>query len=150
MDFKSISNIGSILGYISTAIALFIIVRNWVQKRSTNYIRNATHANEHEEEDRRINGRLDDLNEKLTEFFETDTEFKSRMRDYMNAQNNTSKKLLANIIEMTYYNNRDRKQLDQNEVRRIIETYEIYHGDEIHGNSYITALYNEMMDWERV
>jgi len=57
---------------------------------------------------------------------------------------------MANIIETTYYTNREKRCLDMNEFRRITEVYEIYHSDEIHGNSYISELYEEMMTWERV
>lgn len=71
------------------------------------------------------------------------------MDKHITSQNNVDKKLMANIIESLYYQNRDKRCLDMNELRRLTEVYEIYSGDEIHGNSYISEMYKEMITWER-
>ena len=79
-----------------------------------------------------------------------DEEFKTMMGEYIESQNNVNKRVLANIIETTYYENREDRTLDTNQLKRVTEAYVLYHSEQIHGNSYISQLYEEMMTWERV
>ena len=144
-----VKTVGTILGYIATAIGLYVLIRNRILKGAKKYVERESGLENNQKTDAELLEKVEKLTARFDIFLEEDEAFKSRMREHIDSQNNTNKKLLANIIEQTYYANRDKKCLDRNEAKRITEVYEIYSGEEIHGNSYIKALYIEMINtWE--
>lgn len=147
---ETVKTIGTLLGYIATAIGLFTLGWTAIRKREKNVIVRESGKDQLTERMNGIDGKLDALTESLQQMVKEDRIFREKVNEHIVSQNDTNKKLLASIIEQTYYNNRYQRTLDMNEFRRVTETYEIYHGDEIKGNSYITALYDEMMTWDRV
>ena len=81
---------------------------------------------------------------------EEDDKFRSDVRNMLNKQGHASKQSLAFIIESTYTQKKNIKQLTPLELKRITSAYPVYH-DELEGNSYITELYTEMIDeWEHL
>ncbi len=145
-----VKNVGTLLGYVATAIGLLTLFWTRLMKKQRSVIIRESGKEKLDERVTKMDKKLDALADSLQSLVKTNTQFQEKMNLHIETQNNTNKKLLASIIEQTYYANRDKKALDMNEFRRITETYEIYHGDEIHGNSYISALYDEMMTWERL
>lgn len=146
-----VKTIGTILGYIATAIGLYVLIRNRVLKGAQKYVVRESGLEKNKKADAELLQKVEELTERFNQFVEEDTAFRLRMQEHIASQNDTNRKLLANIIEQTYYSNRDKKCLDRNEFKRISEVYEIYSSEEVHGNSYISALVAEMMDtWEKL
>lgn len=145
-----LTKIGTILGYISTAVALFVLVKTQILSKTDKHIKEVAGVEGSEKVHHEHDSRLDVLEDRFTKFLEADAAFKEKMDKHIESQTNVDKKLMANIIENLYYQNRDKQCLDMNEFRRLTEVYAIYHGDQIHGNSYISELYEEMILWERV
>lgn len=147
---EQIKNIGAILGYIATAIGLFAVIRTAVMTRTKKYVEETAGTEESSRIQSAFDSRLTDLETKFIEFIERDSQFKAKMDSHIATQQNVDRKLMANIIEKLYYQNRDVKTLDSNEFRRLTEVYAIYHNPPVNGNSYISELYRIMMEWERV
>lgn len=147
---ETIKNIGAILGYIATAIGLLAIVRTAILSGTQKYVEETAGTEESDRIHHELDGRLIALEEKFIEFIERDTKFKDKMDSHIATQQVVDRKLMANIIENLYYQNRNAKTLDSNEFRRLTEVYAIYHSPPVNGNSYISELYRIMMEWERV
>lgn len=147
---EHIKNIGAILGYIATAIGLVAVIRTAIMARTKKYVEETAGTEESDKIHHALDARLTALEEKFTEFIEKDTQFKDKMDSHIATQQIVDRKLMANIIEKLYYQNRDVKTLDSNEFRRLTEVYDIYHNPPVNGNSYISELYRIMMEWERV
>lgn len=145
-----ITKIGTILGYVSTAIALYVVLKTSVLKKTDKHIKAVAGKEESDKVHTELDNRLDRLESQFSGFIEKDEEFKTMMGEYIESQNNVNKRVLANIIETTYYENREDRTLDTNQLKRVTEAYALYHSEQIHGNSYISQLYEEMMTWERV
>lgn len=146
-----VKTVGTILGYIATAIGLYVLIRNRVLKGASRYIVRESGLEKNKKADAELLEKVGKLAERFDAFITEDEAFKERMRSHIKAQNSTNRKLLANIIEQTYYANRDKKCLDRYEAKRIADVYEIYTSDEINGNSYIKSLYDEMINtWEKL
>lgn len=144
-----ITKIGTLLGYASTAIALFILIKTQIQNKTDSHIKEVVDTEGAEKVHSELDRRIDRLEERFSEFLERDEAFKEKMDKHIASQTSVDRKLMANIIETLYYQNRTKHCLDMNEFRRLTEVYAIYHSDQIHGNSYITELYDEMMTWDR-
>lgn len=147
---ETIKNIGSILGYIATAIGLFAATRAAILTRTKKYVQETACTEESDKIHHDLDARMTTLEEKFNIFLERDAEFKDKMDSHIATQQLVDRKLMANIIEQLYYQNRDKKTLDSNEFRRLTEVYAIYHNPPCNGNSYISELYKIMMAWERV
>ena len=144
-----ITKIGTILGYISTAIALFVVIKTGIMSKTDRHILDVAGKTESDKVHSDLDQRLDHLENQFGEFMERDRTFKLEMGKHIESQTEVNKRVLANLIETTYYQNREKRSLDMNEFRRITEAYAIYHGDQIHGNSYITEIYNDMIGWHK-
>lgn len=147
---ETIKNIGSILGYIATAIGLFAAARTAILVRTKKYVEETAGTEESDKIHHALDDRMTALEEKFGTFIERDTEFKDKMDSHIATQQLVDRKLMANIIEQLYYQNRDKETLDDNEFRRLVEVYAIYHNPPVNGNSYISAIHDKMMTWERV
>ena len=145
-----ITKIGTLLGYVSTGVALFILIKTQVLNKTDKHIKEVVDTEGSEKVHHEHDERLDKIEERFRQFLEADAAFKAKMDRHIESQTNVDKKLMANIIENLYYQNRDKRCLDMNEFRRLTDVYAIYHGDQIHGNSYISELYEEMILWDRV
>lgn len=146
-----LKEIGPLLGYIATGIALFVTIKTGLLKTSKKYIEEASGKEESDEIHHALDARVTAMEDALKQFLENDAQFKDKVNSYLENQSLVDKKLMANIIEGLYYSNRDKKTLDRNELQRLTEVYAIYSNPIIHGNSYISALYNVMIDeWELV
>ena len=143
-----VKNIGVILGYVLTAFTLFALIKTKFLGALGGYVKKETNTDGNDEQHKELNDRLDSLDKKLNEFIVSDQKWKDEIRSKMQNQNDASRQLMAGVIEKLYYKKRDVKKLDSVEFKRLINSYNIYH-DELKGNSYITALYEEMMAWER-
>lgn len=146
----TIKNIGAILGYIATAIGLFAVIKTAFLSRTKKYVEETAGTEESEKIHHDLSDRLTALEEKFGLFIERDTAFKDKMDGHIATQQLVDRKLMANIIEQLYYQNRDKKTLDSNEFRRLTEVYAIYHSPPVSGNSYISELYRIMIEWERI
>lgn len=144
-----IIQVGTILGYVATAIGLFALIKTKIVKRTNEHILDVTGKKEGDKVHIELTGRLDRLEKQFSDFMESDKAFKSKMDEYIDAQIGVNRRVLANIIETTYYQNRTTKALDSNELRRVTEAYVVYHNPPVSGNHYITELYDEMMKWDR-
>lgn len=142
--------VGPILGYISTAIALFVLIKTQIISKTDKHIKDVVDTEGSEKVHHELDERLDKLEISFAKFLDLDKAFKDKMDKHIETQTNVDKKLMANIIENLYYQNREKRCLDMNEFRRLTEVYAIYHSDQIHGNSYISELYEEMMGWDRI
>lgn len=146
-----VKTIGTILGYIATGIGIYVLIRNRVLKGAQKYVVRESGLEENAKKDAELLEKVEALTERFNVFITEDEAFKNRMRAHIVSQNDTNRKLLANIIEQTYYANREKRCLDRNEAKRIADVYNIYSSDEVHGNSYIAALYQEMITtWEKL
>jgi hypothetical protein len=61
-------------------------------------------------------------------------------------QNDASKAILRNEILRIYYKYVDEKRIPTYEKENLIGLYGPYHG--LHGNTFVDAIYPEMMEWE--
>lgn len=147
---ETIKNVGAILGYIATALGLFAAIRTTILRRTKKYVEETAGTEESDKIHHDLDSRLTGLEEKFNAFLERDTEFKDKMDSHIETQQMVDRKLMANIIEQLYYQNRDSKTLDENEFRRLTEVYAIYHNPPVNGNSYISEMYKIMMTWEHV
>lgn len=145
-----IRQIGTILGYIATGIGLLAIVRTSILARTKKYVEETAGTEKSDEVHHELDSRLTTLEQQFQTFLERDTEFKNIMDSHISTQQLVDRKLMANIIEQLYYQNREKKTLDDNEFRRLTEVYEIYHSSPVNGNSYISELYQTMLKWERI
>lgn len=141
-----IKNIGAVLGYIATALGLFAVVKSATKK----YVEGAAGTEESDRVHHELDHRMTELEKNFAAFLERDEAFKTKMDSHIASQQLVDRKLMADIIEQLYYRNRDKKELDDNEFRRLTEVYEIYHDPPCNGNSYISEMYKEMMTWKRV
>lgn len=145
-----IKNIGSVLGYIATAIGLFAIVKTAILSSTKKYVEETAGTEESDKIHHDLSSRLSTLEEKFAVFLERDTAFKDKMDSHLATQQLVDRKLMANIIETLYYQNINKETLDSNEFRRLTEVYAIYHNPPCNGNSYISEMYQTMMSWKRV
>lgn len=144
-----IKDFGPILGYISTGIALFVVIKTHILSKTDAHIKEVVDTDGSEKVHTELTTRVDTLSTQFTEFLERDKQFKEKMDKHIESQTNVDRKLMANIIETIYRRNKDIRRLDMNEFRCLTEVYAIYHGDQIHGNSYISELYEDMITWDR-
>lgn len=145
-----IKDLGAILGYAATAIGLFAAIKTALLARTKKYVEETACTEESDKIHRQLDERLKALEGQFAEFLTRDTQFKNTMDSHISTQQKVDRKLMAHIIEQLYYQNRETKTLDANEFRRLVEVYEIYHSAPVNGNSYISAMYDEMMSWQRV
>lgn len=141
-----IKDIGAVLGYIATALGLFAVIKAATKK----YVEEAAGTEESDKVHHELEARMTALEKTFAEYLERDAAFKDKMDKHIASQQLVDRKLMADIIEQLYYRNRDTKELDDNEFRRLTEVYEIYHDPPCNGNSYISEMYKEMMTWKRV
>lgn len=140
---ETIVLIGSSLGYIISAITLITMTIKHFRSKASGFIKQESKADAYEQ-------RLQSLENLLNQQIKDDKEFKDKMYEMISHQNHADRQLLANIIETTYYQNKDTKTIDSIALKRITNAYSIYH-DEFNGNSYISAIYEEMIeDWEHI
>lgn len=140
---------GAVVGCVSTTIALVTLIVKNARSKTDKHITEVAQVEESREIHHQINERIDLLEKQFQEYIKRDEEFKKNIQCHLETQRNVDKKLLANIIENLYYQNKDKQRLDMNEFKRLTEVYSIYSGDELHGNSYIAAIYEIMMTWDR-
>ncbi len=135
--------IGSSLGYVISAITLITMIVKHFRAKASGFIKKESKADAYEQ-------RLQNLENLLNQQIKEDKEFKEKIYALISHQSHADRQLLANIIETTYYQNKDTKTLDSIALKRITNAYAIYH-DEFNGNSYISAIYTEMIeDWEHI
>jgi hypothetical protein len=145
-----IQRIGSVLGYIATAIGLFTVIKSGILKKAKQYVEETACTEESDKIHHELEERMNSIEDKFSEFLDRDTKFKENMGEHIKTQQLVDRKVMADIIERLYYQNRDHQTLDDNEFRRLTEVYEIYHNSPVNGNSYISELYHTMLTWERV
>lgn len=133
--------IGSSFGYILSAIALITMAVNRRRRKLGEFVKKETNSDEYAE-------RMERLEKMLIEHIEDNKAFNEQVLTMLNKQGHASKQTLAHIIENTYHLKKNVKRLDAIELKRIANAYSVYH-NELDGNSYITQIYDEMMDnWE--
>lgn len=148
---ERVKDIGAVLGFISTAIALFALIKTRVLSTTKNYVERESGKAESEKADAELKAELVDLKEQMVAMIESNTKFQDEMREHNAVQDKVSKRLLADLIETTYNQNKDTRCLTHHELKRIIEAYALYSSPPINGNSYIQELYKEMHDtWDRI
>lgn len=141
-----VKNIGAVLGYIATALGIFAVIKSATKK----YVEDAAGTEESDRIHHELDKRMTALEKTFAEYIERDIAFKNKMDNHIASQQLVDRKLMADIIEQLYYRNREKKELDGNEFRRLTEVYEIYHDPPCNGNSYISEMYKEMLGWKRV
>ena len=133
--------IGSSFGYILSAIALITMVVNHRRRKLGEFVKKETNSDVYAD-------RMERLEKMLTEHIEDNKVFNEQVLTMLNKQGHASKQTLAHIIENTYHLKKGVKRLDAIELKRITNAYAVYH-NELDGNSYITQIYDEMMEnWE--
>lgn len=125
-----VKNIGSILGYIISLLTLITLIKTKFLGLLDGRIKKESGSDD-------INTRVGNIESMLVD-----------VNDSLRRQDEACKQMMANIIETTYFANRAKRQLSTIELKRVISAYAVYH--ELHGNSYITEIYEEMLTWERV
>lgn len=126
----TVKNIGSILGYIISLLTLIALIKTKFLGLLDGRIKKESGSDD-------INTRVGNIESMLVD-----------VNDSLRRQDEACKQMMANIIETTYFANRAKRQLSTIELKRVISAYAVYH--ELHGNSYITEIYEEMLTWERV
>ena len=135
--------VGSSFGYFLSLCAIVTMIVNHIRKKAGGFVRKETKS-------QALNDRLDRIESMIQVQSEEDDKFRNDVRSMLNKQGHASKQSLAFIIESTYTQKKNVKQLTPLELKRITSAYPVYH-DELEGNSYITELYNEMInDWEHL
>lgn len=145
-----VKEVGPLLGYISTAITLFVLIKTKIVNKTDDHIREVVDSEGADKIHDDLGKRINRIEKSFEEFLVRDEAFKTKMDQHIKTQTDVDRKLMAQIIEDLYRQNKNKQCLDMNEFRRLTEVYEIYHSEEIHGNSYITELYEIMLLWERV
>lgn len=126
----TVKNIGSILGYIISLLTLITLIKTKFLGLLDGRIKKESGSDD-------INTRVGNIESMLVD-----------VNDSLRRQDEACKQMMANIIETTYFANHAKRQLSTIELKRVISAYAVYH--ELHGNSYITEIYEEMLTWERV
>ena len=138
---ETLKFIGNSFGYILSAIALFAMTVNYIRKKLGWFVKKETKFDDYAE-------RMTRLEKLLEEHIAENKSFNEQVLKMLKYQGDASKQTLAHIIENTYHMKKSIKKLNQIELKRITNAYAVYHG-ELDGNSYITQIYEEMMeDWE--
>ena len=133
--------IGSSFGYILSAIALLTMIINYMRRKLGGFVKKETKSDDYAE-------RMERLEKLLEEHIADNKAFNEQVLQMLKHQGHASKQTLAHIIENTYHMKKSVKRLDPIELKRITNAYAVYHG-ELDGNSYITQIYEEMIDdWE--
>ena len=145
----TVKDIGSILGYIMTALGLYALIRTKFLGLLGGYVKQEAKVDKYDQALSKLGHRLDALESRLSSYMAAELEYKKGISEHIQHQNDACRQLLAEIIESTYRFRLGEKKLDPVERRKVTRSYEIYHND-LHGNSYITEIYNEMMSWEHV
>ena len=140
-----ITDVGSILGIILSAVSVFALIKTKALGKIGSYIRKESKVEENKRTDEEMHKKLDALAKTFQDYMEEGRQFREETKVAMAAQNDACRQLLAN----TYYADKERKTLTMNEFKRVVNAFSIYH-NEFEGNSYIAELYNEMMEWEKV
>lgn len=135
--------IGCSFGYIVSFCAVVTMVVKYIRKKAGGFVRSETNAQD-------VDERLSRIEEMLQAQNEEDDKFRADVLSMLKKQGHASKQSLAFIIESTYTQKKNVKELTPLELKRITSAYSVYH-DELEGNSYITELYTEMMnEWEHI
>ena len=144
-----VKNIGSILGYIISMFTLYALIKTKFLGTLGGYVKKEAGSDKYSEAIKEIHERLDQMDNTIKDFMESDKELKEHISKRLQNQNDACRQLLASVIEDTYYENRGFKTLDSVSLKRVVNAYSIYH-EELKGNSYITSIYEEMMEWDHV
>lgn len=135
--------VGSSFGYFLSFCAIVTMVVSYLRKKFGGFVRKEIKSQDLDE-------RLDRIENILNTQKDEDEKFRTKVLDMLHKQGHASKQSLAFIIESTYTQKKDVKQLTSIELKRITSAYPVYH-DELEGNSYITKIYTEMVeDWEHI
>jgi uncharacterized protein YoxC len=134
-------NISTVVGVIISLVTLITLIKTRCLGLLDKRIKDTSKTTD-------INTRVENIEKKLDQLIEKENTFSESITSAVHQQGEACKQMMANIIETTYFANRESKTLNTIELKRIINTYSIYH--ELHGNSYITQIYEEMLEWERV
>lgn len=137
----TVKNIGSILGYIISLLTLIALIKTKFLGLLDGRIKKESGSDD-------INTRVGNIESMLDQLVKNEGQFKKDVNESLRRQDEACKQMMANIIETTYFANRAKRQLSTIELKRVISAYAVYH--ELHGNSYITEIYEEMLTWERV
>lgn len=137
----TVKNIGSILGYIISLLTLITLIKTKFLGLLDGRIKKESGSDD-------INTRVGNIESMLDQLVKNEGQFKKDVNESLRRQDEACKQMMANIIETTYFANRAKRQLSTIELKRVISAYAVYH--ELHGNSYITEIYEEMLTWERV
>lgn len=136
-----VKSIGSILGYVISLLTLITLIKTKFLGLLDGRIKKESGSED-------INTRVENIEAMLDKLVKNEDQFKKDVNESLQRQDGACKQMMANIIETTYFANRTKRQLTTIELKRVISAYAVYH--ELHGNSYITEIYEEMLGWERV
>lgn len=137
----TVKNIGSIIGYVISLLTLVTLIKTKCLGILDGRIKKGSDTEG-------VNTRIGNIEALLDKLVKNEDQFKKEVNESLRRQDEACKQMMANIIETTYFANRTNRQLNTIELKRVISAYTIYHA--LHGNSYITEIYEEMMTWERV
>ena len=97
-----------------------------------------------------INKHLIQLDAQVSQIAVANDDMRNRIDAYITSQMEVNKKIMADIIETAYHANKATKTIEINRFRHLSEVYNVYHSSPLHGNSYITEIYEEMCKWEKL
>lgn len=136
-----VKDIGSILGYVLSFLTLITLIKTKFLGVLDGRIKKESGSDD-------TKARIEKIEITLDQIAKNEKEFKEEVSESLHRQDEACKQMMANIIETTYFANRPQKKLNAIELKRVINAYAVYH--ELHGNSYISEIYEEILTWERV
>ena len=147
---EDIKAIGQMLGYVSTFIGLYAILKTKLLAKSKGFIEKESGKQHNDQIHDNINKHLIQLDAQVSQIAVANDDIRNRIDAYIASQMEVNKKIMADIIETAYHANKATKTIEINRFRHLSEVYNVYHGSPLHGNSYITEIYEEMCKWEKL
>ena len=135
---ETLKFIGSSFGYILSAIALLTMVINFIRRQLGGFVKKETKTDD-------LITRIERLEKTVEKYTAENNASMEQLMERTKHQEHASKQVLAYIIEYTYNRKKAEKSLTPIELERITNAYPVYH-TELHGNSYISQIYDEMIN----
>lgn len=142
-----VKNVASVIGCVVSFLGLFALIKTKFLSTLGTYVKKETNTDANDLAHKQMNERIDRIEKVLKDYITSDEDFKQTLRIHIKGQDDACRQLMAGVIEDTYRQHLTDKTLDSVEWKRIVSAYGVYH-DELHGNSYISEVYNEMQSWE--
>jgi hypothetical protein len=145
----SVEDIAVVIGYVTTVTGFLALLIKPVREWFGNHIRKVSRTDDHEKRFDEVSAKIDDLIEVISSYISSNDDFKSVMMESIEILKDGSAITLGNAIKEIYNCYRDTKKIPEKEFEIVKRMYDIYF-NELHNNSVIEYIHDEMNTWEVV